>query len=155
MSHILIINPNSSEVITEGLKASLTKPYIPWEVSFDFYTAPSHAPPAITDTTTAVLTASACWEDIRSRGLIDKYDGFLVCCCECKFEPPLLQALISLLSPTILSRTSYGHHFLPANARQAYSKARSLMLSLSLIVLVSSLLAQLTSTAFTTVCVHI
>jgi len=75
---LLVINPNSSESVTVGLKENLRAPP---GVSFDFYTAPSNAPPSINDTTTGVLSAAACVTDIQAKGLIDKYDGFLVCCC--------------------------------------------------------------------------
>lgn len=75
---ILVINPNSSESVTDGLRETLTAPP---ECTLVFYTAPSHAPPSINDVTTAALTASACWEDIRDRGLLDQYDAFLVSCC--------------------------------------------------------------------------
>lgn len=85
---ILIINPNSSSVITDGLRASLTS--VPPDVELSFYTGPTSSPSAITDITTAVLSASACWEDIQARDLLKSYDGFLVCCCELEILLPSL-----------------------------------------------------------------
>ena len=75
---LLIINPNSSQLVTAGLQEVLIAPP---GVILEFYTAPSNAPPSINDSTTGVLSGAACFQDIQSRGLIDKYDGFLVCCC--------------------------------------------------------------------------
>ncbi|KAF9565185.1 hypothetical protein CPC08DRAFT_630187 [Agrocybe pediades] len=74
---LLVINPNSSHSVTAGLEENLVAPP---GVGLHFYTAPSNAPPSINDTTTGVLSAAACFTDIQSKGLIDKHDGFLVCC---------------------------------------------------------------------------
>ena len=75
---ILVINPNSSESVTSGLRDTLSP--LP-DTTLTFYTAPSHAPPSINDLTTANLTATACFEDIRAKGLVELYDSFPVCCC--------------------------------------------------------------------------
>lgn len=75
---LLVINPNSTASVTDGLRAILPPPP---GVTLDFYTAPPTAPPAISDATTGVLSAAACFADISARGLLDAYDGFLVCCC--------------------------------------------------------------------------
>lgn len=74
---ILVINPNSSQSITDGLKETLVAPP---EAKLMFYTAPSHAPPSINDIVTANLTATACFQDIVEKQLLEKHDGFLVCC---------------------------------------------------------------------------
>ncbi len=76
---ILVINPNSSQSITDGLKETLVAPP---EAKLMFYTAPSHAPPSVNDIVTANLTATACFQDIVEKQLLEKHDGFLVCCCE-------------------------------------------------------------------------
>lgn len=78
---ILVINPNSSQSVTDGLAKALG-PIAPPETSLTFYTAPSVAPPSINDVITANLSASACFADIKMKSMLDKYDGFLVCCCE-------------------------------------------------------------------------
>ncbi|KAK0435206.1 Asp/Glu/hydantoin racemase [Armillaria borealis] len=74
---ILVINPNSSQLITDGLAETLVAPP---EAKLTFYTAPSHAPPSINDIVTANLTATACFQDILEKQLLEKHDGFLVCC---------------------------------------------------------------------------
>ena len=78
---ILVINPNSSASITDGLKISLSA-ICPASVSLDFYTAPDHAPRAISDFRTMNTTSTHCYEDLVKRGAFEKYDGFMVCCCE-------------------------------------------------------------------------
>jgi Asp/Glu/hydantoin racemase len=75
---LLVINPNSSQSVTLGLQEALVAPP---GVTLEFYTAPSNAPPSINDATTGVLSGAACFQDIQAKGFIDKYDGFLVCCC--------------------------------------------------------------------------
>ncbi|KAH9481565.1 hypothetical protein JR316_0006092 [Psilocybe cubensis] len=74
---LLVINPNSSASVTAGLREVLIPPP---GVHLQFYTGPSNAPPSINDTTTGVLSAAACFADIQDKGLIERYDGFLVCC---------------------------------------------------------------------------
>ena len=54
----------------------------PSGISLDFYTAPSAAPDSIMDITTGVLSAAACFEDMKSRKMLEIFDGFLVCCCK-------------------------------------------------------------------------
>lgn len=55
---ILIINPNSSESMTDGLKPMLTDLTTP-NLTLEFYTAPQTAPPSIDDAETSALSASA------------------------------------------------------------------------------------------------
>jgi Asp/Glu/hydantoin racemase len=75
---LLVINPNSSASMTDGLLQNLVPPP---GVTLAFYTAPASAPPSINDATTGVLSAAACFADIQKEGIIERYDGFLVCCC--------------------------------------------------------------------------
>ncbi|KAL8279484.1 hypothetical protein RQP46_008046 [Phenoliferia psychrophenolica] len=93
---LLIINPNSSASITVGLKEALD-PFCPPGVELTYYTAPEHAPPSINDFCTASLTAVACYEDIKFKGLHEVYDGFLVCCFS---DHPLQHMLRELLGPS-------------------------------------------------------
>ncbi|KAJ3573117.1 hypothetical protein NP233_g2632 [Leucocoprinus birnbaumii] len=79
IASLLIINPNSSQSITDGLAEALTA-LTPPGTELTFYTAPKNAPPAIIDLTTGVQSANVCFEDILNRGLLDDHDGFLVCC---------------------------------------------------------------------------
>lgn len=92
---LLIINPNSTEAITDGLRASLL-PVQPAGVELRFFTAPPGAPTGISNLVTAVQTAHLCFEALLNQGAFDKYDGFLVCCC--KPPPPPLNVL-HLLRP--------------------------------------------------------
>ena len=77
---LLIINPNSSGSVTDGLKSILKSPP---GVNLTFYNpAPNTgAPPSINDISTGVASAQACIVDLEKKGAIEEYDGFLVCCC--------------------------------------------------------------------------
>ena len=76
---LLVINPNSSQSVTDGLKSVLQPPP---SVILEFYTAPSNAPDSIMDLTTGVLSGAVCFEHMKSKELLDRYDGYLVCCCK-------------------------------------------------------------------------
>lgn len=78
---ILVINPNSSTSITDGLRSSL-KAIKPSFVELEFYTAPSHAAKAISDFRTMNSTSTHCYEDLLANGAFRKFDAFLVCCCK-------------------------------------------------------------------------
>ncbi|KAH8096799.1 Asp/Glu/hydantoin racemase [Cristinia sonorae] len=83
---ILIINPNSSESITAGLRpllANLTTQH----VSLEFFTAPQDAPPSIDDEITSALSTSVTLTALRSvlRSDVERlpphrYSGYLVAC---------------------------------------------------------------------------
>ncbi|KAF5392748.1 hypothetical protein D9757_000846 [Collybiopsis confluens] len=94
--HLLIINPNSSDSVTDGLIQSL---HPPPQTKLSFYTAPSNAPPSINDLVTANLSATACFLDLQEKQFLDQYDGFLVCCFS---DHPLTHMLRETTSkPTI------------------------------------------------------
>ncbi|GAA5832369.1 hypothetical protein JCM3766R1_002398 [Sporobolomyces carnicolor] len=76
---LLIINPNSTSDITDGIADSLN-PHCPPNVELTYFTAPSHAPTAIRDYVTGIQTATACFEELVKTQAFDKFDGFLVCC---------------------------------------------------------------------------
>lgn len=80
---ILVINPNSSQSITDGLASSLVPSVagLP-NVELDFYTGPAHVAAAIVDYSTMASTSVHCYEDLLKSGKLDKYDGYLCCCCE-------------------------------------------------------------------------
>lgn len=84
---ILIINPNSSVNVTNNLKDILVKPP---QVEFKFYTGPPEAPKEINGNETSVLSERAVLPDLLKKGIIDKYDGFLVCCYS---DHPLIHSL--------------------------------------------------------------
>jgi len=77
---ILVINPNSTEAITDGLRASLM-PIQPVGLELAFFTAPAPAPTGISNFVTAIQTAHICFEALLKAGELDQHDGFLVCCC--------------------------------------------------------------------------
>lgn len=83
---ILVINPNSSKSITDGLQSAL-EALCPAAVKLEFYTAPSYAPAAISDFRTMNTTSTHCYEDLLKRGAFQRYDAFLVCCCELECSP--------------------------------------------------------------------
>ena len=84
-SNILVINPNATSSITNGLRDAL-EPYRAQDVALDYYTAALHAPTGIRDFRTGIMTAAICFDDLEKTGALEKYDGFLVCCCAS--QPP-------------------------------------------------------------------
>lgn len=88
--NLLVINPNSSESITNGLQASLG-PLTPPGARLSYFTAPPHAPKAIINTVTAIQTAAFCYEALLESGALSKYDGFLICCCKCALKMNMLR----------------------------------------------------------------
>lgn len=87
---ILVINPNSSKKVTDNFAQILEKPD---GVSFDFYTAPEAAPAEITGSETSIASEKVVLPDLKEKGLIDGYDGFLVCCYS---DHPLIHSLAKL-----------------------------------------------------------
>lgn len=87
---LLVINPNSTEAITDGLRASLT-PACPAHLTLAFFTAPAPAPTGISNFVTAIQTAYVCFQALLNDGAFDKHDGFLVCCCEFARIPQMLE----------------------------------------------------------------
>lgn len=80
LTSLLVINPNSSQSITDGLRDSLD-PITPPGTRLSYFTAPPHAPAAISDVITANQTATACYEVLVESKAVVAYDGFLVSCC--------------------------------------------------------------------------
>jgi Asp/Glu/hydantoin racemase len=92
---ILVINPNSSQVITDGLEKALsgTNNVVPG-VSLSYFTAPSDGPPSINDVVTSVQSAAVSFRGLTTEStgstLLDKHDAFLVCCFS---DHPLIHML--------------------------------------------------------------
>lgn len=84
--NILVINPNSSQKVSDNLKDILVAPPL---TKFEFYTAPSHGPEEITPDL-STISGEIALEDILQRDLISKYDGFLICCYS---DHPLVHSL--------------------------------------------------------------
>ncbi|KAJ7169642.1 Asp/Glu/hydantoin racemase [Mycena filopes] len=110
---ILVINPNSSRSVTEGLQEAVRPPP---ETILTFYTAPEDAPESINDATTGTLSAAACFKDIVSKKLIDEHDGFVVSCFS---DHPLIHMLrekthkpvIGILEASVAHALLCGHRF--------------------------------------------
>ena len=77
---LLVVNPNSSLSVTNGLESSL-RPYIPPGVTLTFYTGPKESPLSINNISEEILSSAVCFKDLQERELLESYDGFLICCC--------------------------------------------------------------------------
>lgn len=84
LMRLLVINPNSTKDITDGIAESLN-PHCPPNATLSYFTAPSHAPPSIRDYVTGIQTAAACFDELVKTRAFNEFDGFLVCCCELSF----------------------------------------------------------------------
>ena len=73
---ILIINPNTTESMTNALKP-LVNSLDFTTTSFDFFTAPSGVP-SINNEADAAVSAKACLPTLQKQ--IHAYDAFLICC---------------------------------------------------------------------------
>ncbi|RXW20373.1 hypothetical protein EST38_g5478 [Candolleomyces aberdarensis] len=115
---LLIINPNTTQSMTQGLRDALI-PLTPPGTHLTFYTAPAElgASPAISDISTGIQSAQACAKDIiYEKKLLDVYDGFLVCCFS---DHPLTHALrehtkkpvVGILESSIVHALFVGHRF--------------------------------------------
>ncbi|KAF6757051.1 Asp/Glu/hydantoin racemase [Ephemerocybe angulata] len=111
---LLVINPNTTVAMTEGLRTALS-PLTPPDATLTFYTAPAEygAPHAITDIATGVASAHACFRDITEKKLLDQYDGFLVSCFS---DHPLTHILRAHTSKPVLNilESSISHSLLLA-----------------------------------------
>ena len=115
--HLLVVNPNSSQSVTDGLESSI-RPHIPPAVILNFYTGPRESPSSINNITDEVLSAAVCYKDLKDKGLLDQYDGFLICCCMSRKEAPRTSLLSTLTtiqcieqSLTIRWSTCCARHF--------------------------------------------
>ncbi|TCD62706.1 hypothetical protein EIP91_006531 [Steccherinum ochraceum] len=99
--NILIVNPNSTQSMTEGLKPLLAD-LASANLSLHFFTAPSDAPPSIDDARTSALSTSVTFsalqsilKDARSSESTDvkiRYSGYLVACFSSHPLTPLLRS---------------------------------------------------------------
>ncbi|KZP00064.1 hypothetical protein CALVIDRAFT_533731 [Calocera viscosa TUFC12733] len=74
---LLVINPNSSQSVTDSLAEYFT-PLAPPLTNLTFFTGPPDAPPAINDTPTSVQSTAACLPALEP--LLAEHDGFLIAC---------------------------------------------------------------------------
>ncbi|TGO49458.1 hypothetical protein BCON_0209g00040 [Botryotinia convoluta] len=75
---LLIINPNSSKSMTEGLQTLLSTISDSSQVQISFYTAQLPSPPSINNEEDAILSTQVVLSDLTST--LDQYDAFLVAC---------------------------------------------------------------------------
>mgnify|MGYP004708584401 FL=1 len=94
MINILVINPNSSQKVTDNLEAILVAPE---GTKFHFYTAPGNGPKEITPELSA-LSAEVALPDLLKKDL-NQYDGFLVCCYS---DHPLVPQLARNIDKPVL-----------------------------------------------------
>ncbi|KAH6656146.1 Asp/Glu/hydantoin racemase [Truncatella angustata] len=80
MTKILVLNPNSSQSMTDGVKKVVKAIYLPENTDLHFYTAPSNAPASINngeDIASSVEAVKAdAWRYIES----GKFEGILIAC---------------------------------------------------------------------------
>ncbi|KAG7700626.1 hypothetical protein KL930_002190 [Ogataea haglerorum] len=93
---LLIINPNSSQSITDNL-ITVVRP-IP-EFQFDFFTGPPSAPSSINNSHDGKVSAKACLGKLKSDLAYLEYDGYLVCCYS---DHPLVGDLRELVSVPVM-----------------------------------------------------
>lgn len=74
---LLVINPNSSDKVTNNLEKILVAPP---GVELTFYTAPTSAPKEIDGNHTSILSEQSVLPDLLAKDVASKYDGFLICC---------------------------------------------------------------------------
>lgn len=96
MGKILILNPNSSEKVTNDMKQIV--PQIP-EIEYTYYTAPSEAPKEISGSETSKKSEEIVLPDITDKKILDEVDGVLVCCYS---DHPLIYSLSNLTKKPVL-----------------------------------------------------
>lgn len=75
---ILVINPNSSKVVTSDMRKLLRDHFEGYALSY--YTAPPNGPESINDTTSSVLSAALCLPELMQYFSDDLHAAFLVAC---------------------------------------------------------------------------
>ncbi|EGV65791.1 dal80p-controlled protein [Yamadazyma tenuis] len=95
MYKLLVINPNSSEKVTNDMRDLL--PQVPG-IQYDFYTAPAAAPSEIDGEHAGEVSEAVVYPDLIKRKLLD-YDGYLVCCYS---DHPLVYSLTQSTNKPIL-----------------------------------------------------
>ncbi|KAI1140035.1 Asp/Glu/hydantoin racemase [Hypoxylon sp. FL0543] len=78
---ILVLNPNSSKAMTDGMKTVIDSIDLPYSTEIHTYTGPSDAPPSINDGKDLEQSTKAVVEDLQKSypdGL--EYDGVVIAC---------------------------------------------------------------------------
>ncbi|KZS97059.1 hypothetical protein SISNIDRAFT_437020 [Sistotremastrum niveocremeum HHB9708] len=76
---ILVVNPNSSQSITDCISSILSE-YGTSDLSINFFTGPEGAPPAINDDETSVQSTAACLPLLLESHALETYSAFLIAC---------------------------------------------------------------------------
>lgn len=111
MPSILVINPNSSQKVSDNLKKILVAPA---DISLAFYTAPAEAPKEIDGTKSLILSEQVVLPDLLDRGIHTQYDGYLVCCYS---DHPLIHSLAKKTTKPVLGIMQATLLYTLSNAR--------------------------------------
>lgn len=112
---ILVINPNSSQKVTDNLEKILVAPP---GIELAFYTAPPDAPKEIDGELSLKLSEQAVLPDLLSKNLHTKHLGFLVCCYS---DHPLVHSLAKKADAPVLGIMQATLLYSYANARLSKS----------------------------------
>ena len=99
---ILIINPNSTENVTDGIREAVRQfEYSEggFEFKFAYVTAPETAPPSINDAVTSVESAMICYDHVTKLYQNNIFSGIIVACFSMH---PLIQMLREWTSSPVL-----------------------------------------------------
>ncbi|KAF7528435.1 hypothetical protein G7054_g10131 [Neopestalotiopsis clavispora] len=80
MAKILILNPNSSRSMTEGVKKVVASTNLPQGTDIHYYTAPANAPASINDGDDIAASVQAVKADAWPYIKDERFDGILVAC---------------------------------------------------------------------------
>ncbi|WPK24903.1 hypothetical protein PUMCH_002202 [Australozyma saopauloensis] len=111
MPSILVINPNSSQKVSDNLEKILVPPP---NTNLFFYTAPAEAPKEIDGTESLIESEQVVLPDLLAKGLHEAYDGYLVCCYS---DHPLIHSLAKSTTKPVLG-------IMQATLLYSYSNAR-------------------------------
>ncbi|KAK3493582.1 Asp/Glu/hydantoin racemase [Neurospora crassa] len=93
---ILILNPNSSKSMTDGMTKSISSLHLPDDIKVTYYTAPTSCPASINNGTDLDTSASVVLQDLSSNlQLLKDHDAVLVCCYSVHQLVPGLSELAS------------------------------------------------------------
>lgn len=95
---ILVVNPNSSQSITDCI-SSILSDYGSPDLSIEYFTGPPSAPPAINDEETSAQSTSACLPALLESSALEKYSAFLIACYS---DHPLVDRLREHTSKPVL-----------------------------------------------------
>ncbi|KAK7744659.1 Protein dcg1 [Cytospora paraplurivora] len=77
---LLVINPNSSQEMTDGMERAIRTLDLSPNVHITMYTAPPESPPSINDGEDIEASNEVVTNNLRQTWILDDYDGALVAC---------------------------------------------------------------------------